>query len=312
MPNQKTRLPYWDNVKGILILLVVLGHMLQLLPGGSDSAVYKLIYLFHMPLFVFCSGFMGSYAPRKILKSLVVPYIVLQLLCCVLTGQTVQLTTPYWMLWYLPALAVWRISIPFLDLCGKKWVCACLLGLVLLGCLAGFDDSIGYFASFSRILVFYPYFAAGYFLKKHGGAPSVLTLPAVPKLCAALTALLCFGLFLWFAPGIRAEWLYGAHSYTAGGYTVFFRALHYAAAAVIGFAVLLFVPKQKTVFSTWGKNSFLLYAAHIAVLPLVPRLIAALHEPAMPLQVMLCVLLSAVFCAAVSAVGTLWHRHRTK
>ena len=312
MPNQKTRLPYWDNVKGILILLVVLGHMLQMLPNGSESAVYKLIYLFHMPLFVFCSGYMGSYAPLKILKFLVLPYIALQILCCLLTGQPVQFTTPYWMLWYLPALAVWRISIPFLDLCGKKWVCVCLLGLVLLGCLAGFDDGIGYFASLSRIVVFYPYFAAGYFLKKHGDWQKIQALRAAPKLCAAFAALICCGVFLRFAPIIHAEWLYGAHSYAAGGCTVFFRLLHYAAAAVTGFAFLSFLPKQKTVFSAWGKNSFLLYAAHIAVLPLVPKLIDALHEPALPLQMVLCVLLATGFCAAISAMGTAWRRRHLK
>ena len=34
----KTRIPYWDNVKGILISFVVLGHLLQVdVENGGDS-----------------------------------------------------------------------------------------------------------------------------------------------------------------------------------------------------------------------------------------------------------------------------------
>ena len=60
----KTRIPYWDNVKGILISFVVLGHLLQvdIENGGGDSvkpiAVVCYIFLPHAAfLFYFWSFF---------------------------------------------------------------------------------------------------------------------------------------------------------------------------------------------------------------------------------------------------------------
>ena len=46
------RLHYIDNLKGVLILLVVLGHCIQCTDLDFDhNAVFRYIYSFHMPLF---------------------------------------------------------------------------------------------------------------------------------------------------------------------------------------------------------------------------------------------------------------------
>lgn len=62
--NKKTmnykRLLYIDNLRGILILLVILGHCIQFLDADFDhNLAFKYIYAFHMPLFMFISGFVG-------------------------------------------------------------------------------------------------------------------------------------------------------------------------------------------------------------------------------------------------------------
>lgn len=54
----KTRDPYLDLVKGILILLVIFGHMLELADGVVGDVIYHFIYFFHMPLFVLISGYL--------------------------------------------------------------------------------------------------------------------------------------------------------------------------------------------------------------------------------------------------------------
>lgn len=56
----KERLLYIDCLKGFLILLVVLGHVLQKMysPENFDqNLLFRLIYSFHMPLFFMVSGF---------------------------------------------------------------------------------------------------------------------------------------------------------------------------------------------------------------------------------------------------------------
>lgn len=49
----KQRLHYVDNLKGFLILLVVLGHCIQNTKIDFDhNIVFRYIYSFHMPLFM--------------------------------------------------------------------------------------------------------------------------------------------------------------------------------------------------------------------------------------------------------------------
>lgn len=72
METAKVYYPYLDVLKGIAILLMVMGHViiwtldksfihqLVLSLSGNElylSLVYKIIYSFHMPLLFFVSGF---------------------------------------------------------------------------------------------------------------------------------------------------------------------------------------------------------------------------------------------------------------
>ncbi len=45
-----------SNIKGLLIFLVVFGHLIELYKGNYYQ-IFVLIYAFHMPLFIFISGF---------------------------------------------------------------------------------------------------------------------------------------------------------------------------------------------------------------------------------------------------------------
>ena len=60
----KERSLIWDNYKGILIFLVVFAHFLYAhsveYPSGIVHKVVTFIYLFHMPAFVFISGYFGK------------------------------------------------------------------------------------------------------------------------------------------------------------------------------------------------------------------------------------------------------------
>ena len=62
----KERDYFFDNLKAVLIFLVVLGQFLLPIHGESVLVVVKrLIYVFHMSLFVFVSG----YFAKKIYKN---------------------------------------------------------------------------------------------------------------------------------------------------------------------------------------------------------------------------------------------------
>lgn len=51
------RLDYIDEIRGIAILLVVVGHIIQFNGISKNNSVFEFIYSFHMPLFFAISGY---------------------------------------------------------------------------------------------------------------------------------------------------------------------------------------------------------------------------------------------------------------
>lgn len=54
-----------DIIKGLAIFLVIWGHIVQDTAGNADiyfdNIVFKVIYSFHMPLFMLVSGYVYNY-----------------------------------------------------------------------------------------------------------------------------------------------------------------------------------------------------------------------------------------------------------
>ena len=85
------RMQYWDVAKGIVILLVILGHLPQ-----TPAQLTQAIYTFHMPFFFIANAFFIKHYDikthaKKSFKSLLVPYMivcVLEAICYALRGNT--------------------------------------------------------------------------------------------------------------------------------------------------------------------------------------------------------------------------------
>ena len=72
----------YDNIRGILILLVVLGHALEYfrLDNKVGEFLYVFIYLFHMPVFIFISGYFSKNLKKgrsTAVETFLVPYLLL-------------------------------------------------------------------------------------------------------------------------------------------------------------------------------------------------------------------------------------------
>lgn len=76
------RITYLDSLKAILILLVILGHAVQFNTEEYETnPLFQFIYSFHMPLFLFISGYLtcrGSFKRWNIGKralQLLLPFV---------------------------------------------------------------------------------------------------------------------------------------------------------------------------------------------------------------------------------------------
>jgi fucose 4-O-acetylase-like acetyltransferase len=120
---------YIDYLKGALILLVCIGHSFQFniytdLSYFWESPLYKLIYMFHMPLFMCVSGYLSfkglqnNFYLAKVfinqLNRLILPVLVwtgsTTIFFSIMKGRTVDiidvLNAFTGQLWYLWALAI--------------------------------------------------------------------------------------------------------------------------------------------------------------------------------------------------------------
>ena len=75
MPQRRD---YIDELKGLGILLVVLGHFIEQYRMGYSfvSASFFCIYAFHMALFCICSGLVARFSPRKLVTQQLWLYLV--------------------------------------------------------------------------------------------------------------------------------------------------------------------------------------------------------------------------------------------
>ena len=162
---------YWDTLKGLLIFLVVLGHTGSCL-GERWTSV---IYVFHMPLFIFVSGyFSGRKKNEKFMegiKMLLVFYLLFHALYLVYdfkTGNSLslgRLLTPSFGLWYLLSLCYWRCITQFFHTSLERFPVLFIMGAILLSVGTGFIP-IDSQMSFQRTFTFLPFFLFGYYTKQ--------------------------------------------------------------------------------------------------------------------------------------------------
>lgn len=179
-----------DFLKGVAIFLMVMGHSLSwCFEGGlspndlSIRIVRDIIYSFHMPLFMFMSGYVIDIkgvnfktpiniltVERKRLKTLLVPSVTALFLGFILRDGWIELP------WFLIAL--------FLSttiFCVIQLVCFCFkvssittVFLLLLGYIVLFllnrltkGNSVNEFLFLTETQIMYPYFIAGYLFNRY-------------------------------------------------------------------------------------------------------------------------------------------------
>lgn len=189
----------FDGLKFLLVFLVVLGHLSF---KDYGIGVRRMIYSFHMPVFVFLSGYFTSLSKdkgnqikwiKKTLSLFICAHVGQYLLrilivyaSCIYNGIEFQLSSvliwrnffvyPSFALWYLISLVYWRIIVWAVDDKLKDitvFVVSCVAAII-----AGFIP-LGNELSFQRTFAFAPFFMLGYFFKKRRLINKLESIPVV-------------------------------------------------------------------------------------------------------------------------------------
>jgi fucose 4-O-acetylase-like acetyltransferase len=281
----KPRVALWDNARFGAIALMVAGHSLTKMVGDNDAAftLYVFIYAFHVPVFVAVSGyFTKATAPddrriRGIFNDLLIPYVIFEAIWTsifwALSGNlNADFSRASWTLWFLLALVIWRIVLPYL---------AALRFPLLISIAVSLGT--GYFAidqtfSLARALGLLPFFVFGWKLRQWNlGERWMAVAPAAVRMwrLGALTLLALVGVIiatnvpLWRDLNIRNFLTYDA-GYATFGYDQWWSAglrlgfMALAAAMIVAFLIL--IPRGHKWFTQFGQATMYVYLLHTFVL----------------------------------------------
>ncbi len=261
-----------DNFKAILIILVVLGHVLELkLDTPINLAVYKTIYLFHMPAFVFITGYFAKNRFDKLKTDLRI-YIIFQILYSVFVFLVLKinvfgglLTTPYWIMWFLLAKIIWTILIPIFD---ENQIDRQLIWLgvaVVLSLLIGYSSNVGYKFSLARVVTLLPFFLAGYYQAHYQLLSNIWQKLKTNNFLILVIGLTIVGLIVYIIGFYRGSvtCMYGASSYLISGCGIKFRAAWLSVAAGAIFVFLSQLPNRSWgILTKLGQKTLLIYLLH--------------------------------------------------
>ncbi|MFV0452818.1 MAG: acyltransferase family protein [Propioniciclava sp.] len=284
-PAPQARTPFWDNGRFLLMVLVVLGHALSTL--NPDSKViygtYVLIYAFHMPAFAVLSGYFSRSTPpsrqrmARLFTDLLLPYLIFDtgwyVILRLIRGEaTFDPTAAEWTLWYLLALALFRVTLPYLAV--LRWPLAWTL---VISVVVGYLPAVNTTFSLSRAFALLPFFTLGWWVREKGLVSRWHLLDRQPRWVpfAAVAVLAAAGWIGWFFADFwrefhLIEWLYYRSAYPAMGVDDWWaggiRLLMIGAALLLMAAFFALVPRGRHRWTPLGAASMYIYLLHTLVL----------------------------------------------
>lgn len=264
------RIALFDNIKGVLIILVVLGHMMHPIHNDNPvlSAAFDIIYLFHMPLFVFVSGLFAksTYRNGRLNVNRIISFMVLglafQMALLAFNGDPITLgsiicfpSAP----WYLIAMGWWSALTPALSALGAK----AGIAASTIACLAGglIDLEGGLFA-ISRTIAFLPWFALGYYTSPNTVASlkrnRLLWAPVLVAFALVAARAIDPNAFQWFFPMVYGDTPY-AGSFVLG---MIQKTAAMLSALIVSLAVIKLIPERRSWLSRLGTRTLQVYILH--------------------------------------------------
>jgi fucose 4-O-acetylase-like acetyltransferase len=269
--SAKARDPWFDNAKMALVLLVVVGHSWTLLPHNAvDDHLYDFLYAWHVPAFVFVTGYLSrsfSYQPTRLwqlVRTVAVPYVVfesaLALFRIYVGGERLEdlFRDPHWPMWYLSALFCWRLLTPiFKALPTYAAIGTAVVVSLVAGLYAG--DTL----DLARVLGLLPFFVLGL-----TATPARLERLRAPWVRSAAVLVFCAIAVVttWTDQLARTEWLYYRSQYgeldVSDGRAMLTRGVLLVIGTLGAWSFLALVPRVGGWFARMGAATLVVYLCH--------------------------------------------------
>ncbi len=261
---------YLDNVKGVLIILVVIGHIAIPFMDNINPAkcMYNFIYLFHMPMFMMISGYLSH--SDKTLKenvyTILLPAIIFQTIYIIeelllnFTNLKMLLLEaiffPGYGLWYLICVFIWRAIIPFFSKLKHPIFISMAIGL-LGGLIAGHKGSFMLY----KILSFFPFFVFGYYLKQSSTDIHVVINNKYLKLIGIVVLISALISSFFISDSYMRQLVYEKNILTMNPVyiSVLSRISSYFVEITIGISFSIFITKNVSLFTKLGRRSIYIY-----------------------------------------------------
>lgn len=282
----KERIYFCDNLKFILIILVVIGHFLVYSQDYQFSkALFIFIYSFHMPLFVFITGYLskrltnkdGSFRLNRVVSFFSI-YFIFEMLVFIISRFILNQDVKFSFFdegecpWYLLALGIWLMMTFLFQKIKPKYL---LIFSVFVGLIVGYDDWVGTVLSLSRILVFYPFFLLGFYINKKQMLDIIDKTHSKKNIIFSTILLLIVFLIIYvFANNLeflkpiltnKNPYSYFNLPYVFPLSALFTRLFVYIFALLLSILVISIVPKGKHFFTKFGTRTLAVYVLHFLI-----------------------------------------------
>lgn len=171
-----------DVIKGVLVVLVLIGHFV--LGSLEESYIRSFIYFFHMPVFLGITGYFISSSTvndsiigilKKYKNRLIIPTLLAFVFCSFFySGFSFRtLIYPYYHLWYIPAIFIYIFFLKYLAQVYKFRILLGISVICFILCTIYFETyfhweynkGILWYLGDKRFYYFFSYFGLGFFLK---------------------------------------------------------------------------------------------------------------------------------------------------
>lgn len=285
--KEDTRDYLFDNLKAILIIFVVWGHLLTSMKNEHVviMGIYIFLFYFHMPVMVFISGYFSKKLEKirnNAFVTILIPYLILntvnyvyKMLILKEEFYAFRFFNPNWGLWYLLTLFLWKFFLK--DLIKIRYV---LPLSFLVALVSGYSNEFSEFMALGRFVCFLPFFLAGYYCRTE----HIERIRKAPKLLSVL-ALALIGMWSAFAAYkdiFDTEILFMRTYYPQGEElrSMLFRLIIYIVAFVMTFVLLNLSSSRKTFLSYIGTSTITVYVLHIFTIPLLEKFEILENRPA--------------------------------